>query len=306
MRTAPSAFQAPESCRMVKLGARSECQSTDAGIDLGARAVEHAHVHARDVVRVLAHLGDDVLLHDRQRHRPGRIQVDRGDVGGERRRRPVGLADHHHVAPHHLVAVDRLGEGGRNVDHDVALTEREIHRDQAVERGRERAQPLAHRNVERGERLRTDAAGLLETVAGLEAPHRGGDRIVVEIARGLVGGEVVGDGEPLAQQGHVGAFRPRRQLGVRRQRRPAAAHLERGIAQHRRRDARHGALVEGRDRRGRHQGPGRGRLHRGRRLGLEHGRRPRRLGESGAGQHGRDKQREWSEPNRFGHRIVPL
>ena len=64
MRTAPSAFQVPESCRMVKFGARSEFQSMDCGSTSLAGAVEHLHVHARDVARVLAHLRDDVLLED--------------------------------------------------------------------------------------------------------------------------------------------------------------------------------------------------------------------------------------------------
>ena len=71
-----------------------------------------------------------------------------------------------------------------------------------------------HRHVERGQRLRTDAAGLLETVAGLEAPHRRGDRLVVEIvAARLLGGQIVGDGEPLAQQRHIGASRAWHELG---------------------------------------------------------------------------------------------
>ena len=101
-------------------------------IDLAAGTVEHLHVHARRVARVLAHLRDDILLQDAERHRPGRIEVDGRDVGRERRRRTVGAPDLHHVPPHDLVAVDRLGEGGRQVDHHVALPEVEIHRRQPV------------------------------------------------------------------------------------------------------------------------------------------------------------------------------
>ena len=66
---------------------------------------------------------DDILLQDAERHRPGRIEIDGRDVGGERRRRTIGPADLHHMAAHDLVAFDRLGEGRREDYHDVALAE---------------------------------------------------------------------------------------------------------------------------------------------------------------------------------------
>ena len=155
-----------------------------------------------DIARVLAHLGDDVLLQDRQRHRPGRVEIDRRDLRGERRRRPVDLADHRHVAPRHLAVLDRLGDGGRNVHHHVALAESEAHAVQPVERGRELAQPLADRHVERLERLRADRAGLGQAVADLEALHGFGQHHVVGVAVGDFGRQVVADGEALAQPPH--------------------------------------------------------------------------------------------------------
>ena len=187
MRNEPSAFHAsgilPD--REIRRAVRVPVDAI--GIDLAAGAVQHPHVHARRVARVLAHLRDDILLQDAERHRPGRIEIDGGDVGGERRRRPIGAPDLHHMAAHDAVAFDRLGERRRQVDHDVALAEVEIHRRQPVERRRELAQPLADRHVERGERLRTDAAGFFEAVTRLETPDRRGQRLVVNVAGLLIG-----------------------------------------------------------------------------------------------------------------------
>ena len=187
MRTAPSAFQFPEVLADGKVRRAIRAPVDGFRIDLAALPVEHAHVHALDITLVLAHPGDDVLLHDRQRHRPGRVEVDSGDVGRQRRRRPVRLADHHHVAAHDLVAVDRFGERGRQVHHHVALAKGEIHRGEPIERGPQLTQPLAHRHIECGQRLRPNASRFRQAVTRLEAPHPGGQRVVVDVAVGLVG-----------------------------------------------------------------------------------------------------------------------
>ena len=187
----------------------------------------------------------------------------------ERRRRPVGLADDDGVAARDPVVLDRLGDGGGDVHHHVALAEREIHAGEPVERGRELAQPLRHRHVERGERALADRAGLFEAVAGLEAPDGGGDIGVEDVAAGVLGREIVGDGQALAQQRHLGTGRAGGELGdVRRQRRPAAADLQGRIAQHGGRDAPRGRLVVGRMRRIRDAGRRAGSDFLGLRLGL--------------------------------------
>src|SRR5581483_11241984 len=105
-------------------------------------------------------------------------------------------------------------------------------------------------------------------------------------------GQIVGQRQPLAQQCDLGALCTGNELGARRQRRPAATHFERGVAQHRSRDALRGVLVEGRKRRGRDFG--RGGLRRGRLLGglrprLGRGGRSARLGER---RRGKNRQRQ--------------
>ena len=69
---------------------------------------------------------------------------------------------------------------------------------------------------------------------------------VVDVAGLLVGRHVVADDETPAQQRDVRPARPRRELGVGRQGRPAAAHLNGGIAEQRFLDALIGALIEDR------------------------------------------------------------
>ena len=129
------------------------------------------------------------------------------------------------MTAHDTVAFHGLGDRGRQIDDDVALAEVEIQRRQPVERSRKLAQPLADRHVERGERLRSDAAGLLEPVPLLEPPHRRRQRLVVDVARSLVGGQIVGEREPAAQQLDFGA------LGARAQawRSPAASASRRAL-----------------------------------------------------------------------------
>ena len=218
-----------------------------------------------EIARIPAHMGHDLVLGDRERHRPGRIEIDRGDVGGQRRRRLVDLADDDAIAALDLAVGDRLDEGGRNVHHDVALGEDEIHAQEPLERGFELLDAVADRNIERFQGLRADRAGGIEPVAQLEMLDALDHGRVVGVAGFLVGGHVVGDDEALAQQRDVGAAGARRELGVGRQRRPAAAHLDIGIAQQRFLDALEGALVEYRVRRQR-QLRGRARFRRTRRL----------------------------------------
>ena len=93
----------------------------------------------------------------------------------------------HGMAAGDLAVLDRFGDGGGNVHHHVSLAEGEIHLGQTVERGRELAQALRHRHIKRSERALPDGAGLLEAVAGLEAPDRGGEIGVEDIARWRAG-----------------------------------------------------------------------------------------------------------------------
>ena len=229
----------------MKFGVRSDCQSTERASTSLPRAVQHAHLHAADIAGVLAHLGDDVFLQDGQRHGPGRIEIHRGDGRGQRRRRAIDLADHRDVAPRHLAVLHRLGDGGRNVHHHVALAEGEAEPVQPVERGGELADARLHRDVERLDGLRADRAGLGQAVARLEALHRLGQHRVVGVALGDLDRQVLGDGEARAQLRDIRARRAGIEIDLG-DLRPAAAHLQRRIGEHRGVDAVVGAFVEGR------------------------------------------------------------
>ena len=199
--------------------------------DLLVTRSQHAHVHPAQVARISAHVPDDLVLRNGQRHGPGRIEIDRGDVGGERRRRFVDLADDDAIAPLDLVVGNRFDEGRRDVHDHVAFGKDEIHAEQAFERSFELLDPRGDRHVERAQGLRADAAVRLESMAQLKMLDGVDESRIVAVAGFELGCEIVGNHQPLAQQGHLGPARSRRKLGVGRYRRPAAAHLDGGIAE---------------------------------------------------------------------------
>ena len=140
-------------------------------------------MHAAEIARILAHVVGDLGLGDRERHGPGRIEIDRGDIGGQRRRRLVDLADDDAIAALDLAVGDGLDEGRGNVHHDVALGKEEIHAEEPFQRSFELLDAVADRNVHRLQGLRADAAGGVEPVAQLEFLDAGDDGGVVTVAR---------------------------------------------------------------------------------------------------------------------------
>ena len=82
-------------------------------------------------------------------------------------------------------------------------------------------------------------------MADLEALHRFRDSVVKRPGT-LVGGEIAGDDQALAQQLVVRSLRADREFCVGGDRRPSAAHRQIRIAQRRFLDPLRGAFVEGR------------------------------------------------------------
>ena len=243
--TAPSAFQAPFCWRTVKFGACVPDQSTECRIDRVVVPVEHLHVHAREVAWVFAHMRGDFGFRDRGGDGPGRVEIDAGDFGGQRRRRLFGLADDHAIAPHHRVVLDRFGEGRRKVDDDIALAKLEIHVFQPFERGLKLPDPLLNRDVEGGERARRHGAGGGKAMAHLETLDGFGHRLV-ERPGCLVGGEVLADDQARRNRSSWGPATPTANLASAGISRPAAADREVRIAQRGLLDPLRGAFVEGR------------------------------------------------------------
>ena len=177
---------------------------------------------------------------------PGRVEIDAGDFGGQRRRRLFGLADDHAIAPHHRVVLDRFGKRRRKIDHDIALSELEIHVFQPLERRLELPDPLLNRHVEGRERARGHGAGSGEAMAHLEMPDRLGQR------------RHRTDPMPCRRRGPRSTIRRRRSrsslgpgtpsanLASAGNRRPAAADREIRIAQRGFLDPLRRAFVEGR------------------------------------------------------------
>jgi len=111
----PSALKPPESWRTVKLGERSDDQSTVLRIDLLVAAAEYTHMHPAQIGRIPAHVSPDLAFGDRERHGPGRIEMTAVmkavSVGDGLSILPTMTR----VAPLDLVVADSLDECRRNI-----------------------------------------------------------------------------------------------------------------------------------------------------------------------------------------------
>ena len=121
-------------------------------IDLLTLRVEDADLHLVEIGGIFAHMRDDVLLDERDRHRPGRVEVDGRDARLDDRRGAVHLADDRDIAARDLSALDRLDGRGGNVDHDVAVAEGEARAGKPLRGGSELAMARECRDVDRLER----------------------------------------------------------------------------------------------------------------------------------------------------------
>ena len=95
-------------------------------IELLSLAVEDADLGPGQIAGIPLHLRDDFLLDDRDRHRPGRIEIDDRDVRRDFRRGVLGVADDRDVAVRDDAVLDRLDRGRGQIDHDIAVAELEI------------------------------------------------------------------------------------------------------------------------------------------------------------------------------------
>ena len=143
-----------------------------ARIDLLARAVENADLGARQVAGVALHSGNDFLLDDRGRDRPGRVEVDDLDMGRDLGRRMLGIADDRDIAVNDAAVLDRLDRGRGQVDDDIAIVEGKIEPGQTIGAGGKLVEAHRRRNVDRFQRRAGDDAGLTQSHARLEALHR--------------------------------------------------------------------------------------------------------------------------------------
>ena len=118
MRTKPSELRsAPVSWRYLKLVASLLFQLIEAARNLLSVLVEDADLFVRQIVRIGLHLRDEILLDQRRRHGPERIEIDLGRLGLHDRRLAIDLADAGGVMRIDDAVFDRLDRGGGNVHH---------------------------------------------------------------------------------------------------------------------------------------------------------------------------------------------
>ena len=98
-------------------------QLIDVGRDLLSVLVEDADLFVRQIIRIRLHLRDQILLDQRRRHGPERVEIDLGRLGLHDRRLAVDLADAGGVMGIDDAALDRLDRGGGNIGHHIASAE---------------------------------------------------------------------------------------------------------------------------------------------------------------------------------------
>ena len=218
-------------------------------LQLVAVLVEDADVVIGEVGRLLLHLRDQVLLDDRSRDRPERIEANLVDLARQDRRLPVDFADDGNVAGHNHAVLDRLDLRAGDVHQHVAVRCL-LHRFDAIEVGLQLRKADLCRNVERIERARADDAVGRNAVALLETLH-GGKHIGVERLRiaACLPKITRGDQAP-AKLDHVRIAHADLKRFVGRHARPAAARDEVLVDIDRLLHRRHGLRREDRRRRG--------------------------------------------------------
>ena len=149
-------------------------------------------------------------------------------MGGNLGRGMLGIADDRDIAVDDAAVLDRLDRSRGQIDHHVAVIEREIEPGQTIGAGGELVETLPRRNVDRLQRRAGDDSGLAQPHARLEALDRRRKPLVPGEAARLAGVEVALDREPLAQFRHRRALCPRTDGGDVG--RPAAGVDDRRIA----------------------------------------------------------------------------
>ena len=164
-------------------------------VDIG----EHLVALAGHVARVAAHGRQHFLHRDRGRHVPARIDDNRFHRVGEDRGLVGDLADHGAGGVDDLAVLDDADAVFRDVRDDVELAEVARHPAPALHVGDDLGRVRFAGAVDEGDRgVAGDAVGR-QTLVGLEALHRLGERLVVDLGRLARGGQV----EAGAQQRHA-------------------------------------------------------------------------------------------------------
>ena len=159
------------------------------------------------VVRFLAHLGDQILADDRGRNRPSRVEVDLGNPGLQDRRLAIDLADAGRVARGHHAAFDRLDHGGGNIDHHIAMAKIAGEGAQAHDVQLKLADSGFDRHIQRRDRSGVQRAGRGQAMARLKTADGLLHERIEGRRAGGAGVQVACDDQAVAQGHHTGAAR---------------------------------------------------------------------------------------------------
>ena len=226
----PSALSGPGRCTS-RYGGLRPGPIHGGRIDGGTAGIEGVDVARREIGRIAAHRGQDVVAIDRRRHGPRGIDDEIRHLGAEDRRLPVRPAHLHARAPDDFAAAQVIELKSRDVDdQELALGVVE-HPPSALEIRAQLLDARRDRHVERRERRRADGAVGREPVARLkltDGRRRASRRTDVPVDGGR-GRQLARDGETRSERRHalVGAARLQRCAG--RHGGPTAVRLDRPI-----------------------------------------------------------------------------
>ena len=185
MRTKPSELMSPPGSWRYLIVRRVGRVPVDRGWrDFLAVLVEDADLLFRQIVRIRLHLRDQILLDQRRRHGPERIEIDLGRLGLHDRRLAVDLADAGRVMRIDDAVLDRLDRGGRNIDHHEARRrDRRNRRAAARYWSRAAAAGPSAGTLSSVKHFLVDDARLAQAVAGLKALDRRLDKRIEHLRR---------------------------------------------------------------------------------------------------------------------------
>ena len=165
--------------------------------------VKDADLQPGQIARILLHFRNDFILDNGIGHRPGWIEIDRLNTGGNLRAWMFDIADNGDKTLLHLAVGDGLNRGRGNIDDDITVAKTKIHTRQPLRRGGELAEARRRRHVHRGQCRALRQARLAQAIARLERLDGGGQPVVIRRILGLSGGKIALNRQPLAQRQHI-------------------------------------------------------------------------------------------------------
>src|SRR6266550_7896675 len=168
-------------------------------INFMSPSIKYDQPNAAQILGVFLQFGDDLTLDNRTRNRPGRIDRDRPDGGGQRRRLMVHLAHDGGMALYDAEVLHRLDRSRGNVHHHISSNKIYLDVGDTLRARFQLAGANIGGHIECLQSRLVDLAALLQACTALEVPHRIGKCIIPTISISPVLRQVAFSRKALAQ-----------------------------------------------------------------------------------------------------------